>query len=51
MPNSHTDHEATSGRTTAGYDVHDIRALTDTGAITLPQHHRSVLAGESRPED
>ena len=51
MPNSHTDHEATSGRSTAGYDVHDIRALTDTGAITLPRQHRSGLDGESRSDD
>lgn len=50
MPRNHqTEHESTSRRRADAHDVHDIRALTDTGAISLPQRRSSRQDGERKP--
>jgi hypothetical protein len=44
----HTDREAPSKRGVVLHDVHDIRSLTDTGPIALPQQGSSST-GEPKP--
>lgn len=50
MPRNHqTDRESTSRRRADAHDVHDIRALTDTGVIALPLRRSSRQDGETKP--
>jgi hypothetical protein len=48
---SRTDREAARKRTTEFHDIHDIRALTSTGAITLPQRQSSARTGTTETRD
>ena len=50
VPRNHqTERESTIRRRADVHDVHDIRALTDTGVIALPQRRASMQDGESKP--
>lgn len=46
MSKNHADHEADRERTVGAHDIHDIRALTTTGAISLPQRVASPQGGK-----
>ena len=50
LPERNTDHAVTH-RTTAATDVHDIRALTTTGKITLPPRRPQTRVGDRRSDD
>lgn len=51
MSERNIDHTVVDNRVTALSDIHDIRALTTTGRITLPPRRPLTRAGDGRSDD